>query len=253
MLRSPVGMSTLVVIPTFNEAANLPRLAAEILAHPDFSLLIVDDNSPDGTGIIADNLSEQYVNRLRVLHRDGKQGLGTAYIVGFREALRASPAYDFVIQMDADFSHNPADLPRLVNAANQADVAIGSRYVPGGGAVNWPLRRWLISRGGSLYTQMILGLPVRDPTSGFKCFRREALARIDLNHVHSTGFGFQVEMNWRCHRQGLRLIEVPICFVDRKLGESKMSGQIFFEAMLLVWRLRLEESKRLKNPEFTAS
>ncbi|HVB97615.1 MAG TPA: polyprenol monophosphomannose synthase [Chloroflexota bacterium] len=246
-------MSVIIVTPTYNEAANLPRLTSDVLAYPGFSLLIVDDNSPDGTGAIADDLSAQYRGRFRVLHRAGKQGLGTAYIAGFREALQAKPSYDFVVQMDADFSHNPVDLPRMIEAASRADVAIGSRYVAGGGAVNWPFSRWMISRGGSLYTQSILGLPVRDPTSGFKCFRQAALSQINLRQIHSTGFGFQVEMNWRCHRQGLRLVEVPISFVDRKLGESKMSKRIFFEAMLLVWRLRFEGSKPAKSPELTAS
>ena len=242
-------MPTVVVVPTFNEAANLEALASQILAIPGCSLLVVDDNSPDGTGYLADRLANEYAGRLAVIHRAGKQGLGTAYVEGFRQALRGG--YDYIAQMDADFSHNPADLPRLVAAASGADVAIGSRYVRGGGAENWPLLRWLVSRGGSLYTQAILGLPVQDPTSGFKCFRRDALLRIDLERISARGFGFQVEMNWRCHRQGLRLVEVPIHFVDRKLGESKMSKHIFFEAMLLVWRLRFEGAKQAKSPELT--
>lgn len=244
-------MTTLVVIPTYNEAANLERLAAELLSQDGCSLLVVDDNSPDGTGALADELGQRFAGRVAVLHRPGKQGLGTAYVAGFREALRSE--CDVVVQMDADFSHNPADVPRLVAACEQADVAIGSRYVAGGGAENWPLYRWLISRGGSLYTQAILGLPVRDPTSGFKCFRRLALASVDLGQIQATGFGFQVEMNWRCHRQGLRLVEVPIRFVDRRLGQSKMSRGIFLEALVLVWRLRLGSRQRPDSTGITTS
>lgn len=230
-------VTTLIVIPTFNEKENLAVLAERLLASPEYSLLIVDDNSPDGTGSIADVLADSWPGRVSVVHRAGKQGLGTAYLVGFRIALDREP--DFIVQMDADFSHDPDDVARLVAAARGADVAIGSRYVAGGGAENWPRSRWLISRGGSLYTQALLGLPVSDPTSGFKCFRREALANVDLTQVRARGFGFQVEMNWLCHRHGLRLVEVPIRFVDRKLGQSKMSSRIFFEALLMVWRLRL--------------
>lgn len=244
-------MAATIVIPTYNEAANLERLTSELLAEPEHALLIVDDNSPDGTGQIADRLARQYPGRVSVLHRPGKQGLGTAYIEGFRLALRDGRG--FIVQMDADFSHRPADVARLIAAAGDADVAIGSRYVRGGGAENWPLARWLVSRGGSLYTQLILGLPVQDPTSGFKCFRREALAQIDLNSIHARGFGFQVEMNWRSHAAGLRLVEVPIRFVDRKLGQSKMSSKIFFEALWLVWELRLRGASRPHHPDPTAS
>lgn len=244
-------LTSLIVIPTYNEIANLGRIVPDLLAQPDRSVLVVDDNSPDGTGALADELGERYPGRVSVLHRPGKQGLGTAYVAGFRAALGS--ASDFIVQMDADFSHDPADVSRLITACNRADVAIGSRYVPGGGAANWPFSRWLISRGGSLYTQLILGLPVRDPTSGFKCFRREALARIDFNQIHATGFGFQVEMNWYCHRHGLRLVEVPIRFVDRRLGQSKMSRKIFFEALLLVWRLRFGSRADAKSPGMSAS
>ncbi len=244
-------MTTLIVIPTYNEIANLPPMVAKLMANPDYSLLIVDDNSPDGTGPEADRLAEQYGARLRVIHRPGKLGLGSAYVDGFRVALQGT--YDFVVQMDADFSHDPDDVARLVEAARNADVSIGSRYVRGGGADNWPWLRWFISRGGSLYTQLILGLGIKDTTSGFKCFRREALARLDLNRVRAKGFGFQVEMNWRCHRAGMRLVEVPIRFVDRRLGQSKMSRHIFLEAMLLVWTLRLEGPPRPASSEMTAS
>lgn len=243
-------MRTVVVIPTYNEAENLEALAEALLVDPSHSLLVVDDNSPDGTGAIADRLAEVNPGRVSVLHRAGKAGLGTAYVAGFRQALRGG--YDFIVQMDADFSHNPADVPRLVAAVSDADVAIGSRYVRGGGAENWPLIRWLVSRGGSLYTQLILGLSVQDPTSGFKCFRRDALARIDLERINARGFGFQVEMNWRCHQQRMRLVEVPIRFVDRKLGESKMSSKIFLEALVLVWQLRLR-GRNAVRPNLTPS
>lgn len=244
-------MSTLVVVPTFNEAENLPRLVTEIIAQPGVSLLVVDDNSPDGTGRLADALAVENPGRVSVLHRPGKGGLATAYIEGFRAALQTGA--DFIVQMDADFSHDPADIPRLVETAKSADIAIGSRYVRGGGAENWPLVRWLVSRGGSLYTKIILGLPIQDPTSGFKCFRREALASLDLARIHARGFGFQVEMSWQCHRRGLRLVEVPIRFVDRTEGQSKMSRQIFFEALWLVWALRLRGSDFPKRPSMTAS
>jgi len=244
-------MRAVVVIPTYNEAENLESLAETLLTNPEYSLLVVDDNSPDGTGAIADRLADVNPGRVTVLHRAGKAGLGTAYVEGFRQALRGG--YDFIVQMDADFSHNPADVPRLIAALGDADVAIGSRYVRGGGAENWPLIRWLVSRGGSQYTQLILGLSVQDPTSGFKCFRRDALARVDLERINARGFGFQVEMNWRCHRLGMRLVEVPIRFVDRKLGQSKMSSKIFLEALVLVWQLRLRGSDAAEHPNLTAS
>ncbi len=244
-------VTCLVVMPTYNEAANLERIAPALLSRTDYALLVVDDNSPDGTGDLAELLGRRFDGRVSVLHRTGKLGLGTAYVAGFRAALRAEP--DFIVQMDADFSHDPADVPRLIAACDRADVAIGSRYVPGGGAENWPFSRWLISRGGSLYTQLILGLPVRDPTSGFKCFRRQALAAIDLGQIQASGFGFQVEMNWQCHRHGLRMREVPIRFVDRQVGQSKMSRQIFFEALWLVWRLRLGVPRQPRSTGITAS
>lgn len=240
-------MGSLIVLPTYNEAGNVESIVEAILGHAGFSVLIVDDNSPDGTGAIADSLEQRHPQGVEVMHRAGKQGLGTAYIAGFRRALARGD--EFVFEMDADFSHDPADLPRMLAAAERADVVIGSRYVPGGGAVNWPFSRYLISRGGSIYTKLVLGIPVNDPTSGFKCFRREALQAIDLSRVHASGFSFQVEMNWRCDRRGLRIAEVPIRFVDRKVGQSKMSRGIFLEAMVLVWRLRLEDIRRRRSPE----
>jgi dolichol-phosphate mannosyltransferase len=227
-----------VVIPTYNERENLGRLVHEILrARPDVDVLVVDDNSPDGTGAIADALASRDP-RVIVLHRTQKEGLGSAYLAGFRRALAGS--YDFVAQMDADFSHRVEDLPDLIAAVERAAVAIGSRSVAGGGALDRsPLRR-LVSAGGSAYARLLLGLPVRDCTGGFKCFRREALMEIDLDAVRSKGYAFQVEMNHLCHRAGLRLVEVPILFPDRQAGHSKMTWRIFAEGWMAVIRLRLQ-------------
>jgi dolichol-phosphate mannosyltransferase len=227
-----------VVIPTYNERENLGRLVHEVLrARPDVDVLVVDDNSPDGTGAIADALASRDP-RVIVLHRTRKEGLGSAYLAGFRRALAGS--YDFVAQMDADFSHRVEDLSGLIAAVERADVAIGSRRVAGGGALDRsPLRR-LVSAGGSAYARLLLGLPVRDCTGGFKCFRREALMEIDLDAVRSKGYAFQVEMNHLCHRAGLRLVEVPILFPDRQAGHSKMTWRIFAEGWLAVIQLRVE-------------
>lgn len=227
----------LIIIPTYNERENLKSLCDQVLtALPSADLLVVDDNSPDGTGQLADELAAQNP-RIQVLHRSGKLGLGTAYIAGFRYAL--SKHYEFVFEMDADFSHDPVYLPALLGAAKDgAGVVIGSRRVPGGGTENWGLSRQLISSGGSLYARTILGLDVRDLTSGFKCFRREVLAAIDLDAVRSNGYSFQIEMTYRAVRKGFSVAEVPIIFIDRRAGQSKMSSKIFAEAMGMVWRLR---------------
>jgi dolichol-phosphate mannosyltransferase len=227
-----------VVIPTYNESENLGRLVGQILnSRPELDVLVVDDNSPDGTGEIADELAT-CEPRVAVLHRTRKEGLGSAYLAGFRRALTGP--YDYVAQMDADFSHRVEDLAGLIAAVETADVAIGSRNVPGGHAVDrTPLRR-LVSAGGSAYARLLLGLPVRDCTGGFKCFRREALMEIDLDAVRSRGYAFQVEMNHLCHRAGLRLVEVPIVFPDRVAGRSKMTWRIFVEGWLAVIRLRAD-------------
>ncbi len=227
----------LIIIPTYNERENLKSLCDQVLtALPSADLLIVDDNSPDGTGQLADQMAAENP-RINVLHRSGKLGLGTAYIAGFRFAL--SKGYEFVFEMDADFSHDPVYLPALLGAAKDgAGVVIGSRRVPGGGTENWGLSRQLISAGGSLYARTILGLDVRDLTSGFKCFRREVLAAIDLDAVRSNGYSFQIEMTYRAVRKNFSVAEVPIIFVDRRAGQSKMSSKIFAEAMGMVWRLR---------------
>ncbi|MCA1644803.1 MAG: polyprenol monophosphomannose synthase [Chloroflexi bacterium] len=233
---------SLVVLPTYNERENIQPIVTAILGQSaDFEVLVVDDNSPDGTGEIVDGLMNVQPERVHVLHRAGKRGLGTAYVDGFAWALERD--YDYVFEMDADFSHDPADLPRLRAPLldGRADAAVGSRWVAHGGTRNWSYLRTFISRGGSVYARLILGVPVKDLTSGFKCFSRRVLERLDLHTVGSNGYAFQVEMNYRCHRQGFRVVEVPIIFVDRRVGKSKMGSQIVSEAMLVVLRLRLRE------------
>jgi dolichol-phosphate mannosyltransferase len=199
---------------------------------------VVDDNSPDGTGEIADRLVAQHPDRVFALHRAAKEGLGKAYLAGFAWGL--AQGYDLLFEMDADFSHDPRHLPQFVNRIREgADVVLGSRYIPRGGTRNWTLVRRIISRGGSRYAQLVLGLPLRDLTSGFKCFRRTALEAIDLENISANGYGFQIEVTYRCFKRGLRIVETPIIFVDRRVGQSKMSRHIILEAMLMVWRLRL--------------
>jgi dolichol-phosphate mannosyltransferase len=230
-------MRFLVIIPTYNERDNLvPLLDAVLAVDPLIDVLVVDDNSPDGTGELADAFATA-TDRVRVLHRSGKQGLGTAYIAGFRVAL--ARGYERVVEMDADFSHRPEDLPRLLDAAGHADVVIGSRNIPGGRVIGWSALRQVISKGGSLVARVVLGLPVHDCTSGFKCFRRAALQALDLDAIRSNGYAFQVEVNFACTRAGLRLVEIPIVFPDRTRGHSKMSGRILAEAAVLLLRLRL--------------
>jgi dolichol-phosphate mannosyltransferase len=228
-----------LVLPTYNEADNLEPMCAAALANlPDSAqLLVVDDNSPDGTGQIADRLAAAEP-RIEVLHRQDKEGLGAAYIAGFRRVLAAGAGY--VLQMDSDFSHDPADLPRLLEAAQGADVAIGSRYVAGGGIENWSALRQAISRGGSAYARLVLGVSVRDLTGGFKCLRREVLEAIDLDAVDSRGYAFQVEMTYRALKAGFDIVEVPIVFHERRAGDSKMSGAIVGEAAWRVPLLRLD-------------
>ncbi|MGZ5410973.1 MAG: polyprenol monophosphomannose synthase [Solirubrobacterales bacterium] len=222
-----------VVLPTYNEAENLERIAAAILERlPERRrLLIVDDSSPDGTGRIADRLAAER-DDVEVLHRQAKEGIGPAYIAGFRCALAGGA--DLIIEMDADFSHDPAYLPQLLRAIENADLVIGSRYVPGGGVTEWGKVRRFISRGGSSYARAMLGLEVRDLTGGFKCFRREVLEAIDLDAVTAKGYAFQVEMTYRAIQAGFRVVEVPIVFRDRTQGNSKMSRAIFAEA---IWRV----------------
>jgi dolichol-phosphate mannosyltransferase len=224
-----------LVLPTYNEAENIePFVAAARSNLPaDARILIVDDSSPDGTGAIAELLAERHQN-VSVLHRQVKEGLGPAYIAGFRQALAGGA--ELVLEMDSDFSHDPAYLPRLLEAARRADVVLGSRYVDGGGVSDWgPLRR-AISRGGSIYARLVLGLDVQDLTGGFKCFRREVLAAIDFDSIQARGYAFQVEMTYRAIRAGFKVVEVPIVFRDRQAGSSKMDRSIVAEA---VWRVPL--------------
>jgi dolichol-phosphate mannosyltransferase len=239
-LNGVVASRSLVVLPTYNECENIESIVSAILSQSaDFDVLVVDDNSPDGTGQIVDRLVAEDP-RVHVMHRAEKSGLGTAYIQGFEWALARD--YTYIFEMDADFSHDPADLVRLRAplVAGSADASVGSRWVPGGGTRNWSFLRTFISRGGSLYSRLILGIPVQDLTSGFKCFSRRVLEHLDLQTVHSNGYAFQVEMNYRCYRRGFRVKEVPIIFVDRRVGKSKMGSHIVTEAMLVVLRLRMQ-------------
>lgn len=227
----------LIITPTYNERENLPELAAGIFAVlPEANLLVVDDASPDGTGDVADQMASADA-RVHVMHRAGKQGLGTAYLAGFAWAIEHG--YDYILQMDADLSHDPRYLPDFLRALDEgADLAIGSRNIPGGGVEGWGPVRHFISKGGSLYSRAILGLGVRDLTSGYKAFRRTLLQSIDLADVSSRGYSFQIEVTYRAILRRFRVVEVPIIFVDRRAGQSKMSGSIFAEAVLMVWRLR---------------
>jgi dolichol-phosphate mannosyltransferase len=233
-----------LVLPTYNEAENIEPLVRAVLeplssSGRPFRVLVVDDNSPDGTGEIADRLAAE-IDAVEVLHRPGKQGIGPAYLAGFARALDGGA--ELVLEMDSDFSHDPNDLPRLIEASAEADLVLGSRYVPGGGVTDWGLARRLISRGGSLYARVILGVPIRDLTGGFKCFRRETLERLDLSAVGTDGYGFQIEVTYRAVKAGLRVREVPILFRERRVGSSKMSAKIAVEAFWKVPALRLRRT-----------
>lgn len=227
----------LVIVPTYNEKENVARLSEAVLAQDSrLELLIVDDNSPDGTGAIADALAASNP-RVHAIHRPGKLGLGTAYVAGFKWALERG--YDYVFEMDADFSHDPAHLQQFLAAIPEADLVLGSRYRQGKvTVVNWPMARLLLSYSANLYARFVTGLPLDDSTGGFKCFRRSVLEAIDLDDVRSNGYAFQIEMNFRAWRKKFRIVEIPIVFVDRTEGESKMSKRIVREAIWMVWRLR---------------
>ena len=228
----------LVVVPTYNERENLPRLIPAILAQdPRLDVLVVDDGSPDGTGEIADAIAADNA-RVHVIHRSGKLGLGTAYLTGFKWGLERE--YSYLLEMDADFSHDPAHLPQFLDAIERYDVVLGSRYLEGRvTVVNWPITRLLLSYFANVYARTVTGLPVADGTGGFKCFRREVLAALPLDRVESNGYSFQIEMSFRAWKRGFRIGEIPIMFVDRDIGESKMSKHIVYEAVWMVWRLRL--------------
>jgi dolichol-phosphate mannosyltransferase len=233
-----------LILPTYNEVENVERMVDAATRHlaagsPEHRLLVVDDNSPDGTGEIADRLAAER-DDVEVLHRAHKEGLGRAYLAGFKHALARGA--DLLMEMDADFSHDPGDIPRLIEAAGEADLVLGSRYTSGGGVEGWAWHRELLSRGGCWYARVLLGVPVRDLTGGFKCFRREVLETLDLDEIHADGYGFQIEMTYKAIRAGFSVKEIPITFRDRVAGTSKMHGRIAVEAVWKVptlrWRMR---------------
>jgi dolichol-phosphate mannosyltransferase len=233
----------LVVLPTYNEAQNLREVVAQIRRQPGgFHILIVDDGSPDGTGEIAETLAEEFPGEVRVLHRDRKEGLGRAYVAAFGHALKLG--YETIVQMDADLSHSPSYLPAMVQGLAGNDVVLGSRYVRGVNVVNWDLKRLILSKAATRYARMVTGMPYSDVTSGFKCWRREALEAIGLDLVFSNGYLFQIEMTYRAHRLGLRVAEVPIVFYERNFGRSKIDLGIIIEALIGVMRLRLRRVRR---------
>lgn len=232
----------LVIVPTYNERENLPALAARVLVlTTPVDLLVVDDHSPDGTGELADQLARAHP-QMHVLHRAAKNGLGRAYCDGFAWALARD--YEFILEMDGDFSHNPDDIPRFLEAAREADLVLGSRYCNGIRVINWPLGRLMLSMSAAQYVRRITGMPFTDPTGGFKCFRRATLEAIDLSRIRSNGYSFQIEMTHLVWRRGLRVVEVPIIFTDRYQGTSKMSGHIVREALAMVWRLLAQNGFR---------
>lgn len=242
-------MKSLIVLPTYNEIENLEALVTEILTRGPYDILVVDDNSPDGTGDLADSLSKQHSGRVHVLHRRQKDGLGRAYVAGFKWGLKEG--YDVIFEMDADFSHSPSHLSQFMREIEGgADLVLGSRNIKGGGTRNWSIVRQVISKGGSLYARAILFSPYHDLTSGFKAFRREVLEQVDIDGIRSNGYSFQIEVTHRARQLGYKVVETPIIFNDRKLGTSKMNGRIVAEAMLMVWKLRFSKRarKRRKRP-----
>jgi dolichol-phosphate mannosyltransferase len=233
---------TLVIVPTYNERENLPRMAQKFLSLPvGVNMLVVDGNSPDGTGKLADELAAKH-SEIHVLHQAEKNGLGRAYIAGFKWALERD--YEFIFEMDCDFSHNPDDIPMFLEAARNADLVLGSRYVGGIRVINWPLKRLMLSRSAGKYVKWITGMPFTDPTGGYKCFRRRALQAVNLDEIRSNGYSFQIEMTHKLWRQGFKIIEVPIIFTERTVGRSKMAGHIVSEAFWMVWRLLLQNGLR---------
>ncbi len=234
---------TIVVTPTYNEAENIEQLIRSVLSQgSDIHILVVDDNSPDGTADVVDRLKANDV-RIHLIRRQEKMGLGTAYVAGFKFALEQN--YDYVLEMDADFSHNPKEISNFLNNMNGCDLVLGSRYKNGVRVVHWPIRRLILSYAANLYTRIVTGLPVKDATSGFKCFRRSALEAIDLDSIRSNGYAFQIEMTFLTWKKGFRVCEIPIIFVDRRSGVSKMSRNIVYEAALMVWRLKLRSLFRI--------
>jgi len=231
-------MKCLVIIPTYNEKDNIPVIVGKVLSRdPSLEVLVIDDNSPDGTGAIVDGMCRENP-RVHVIHRPGKMGLGTAYVAGFRWALERD--YDYICEMDADFSHPPATLNVFLEKIKEYDLVIGSRYLSGVNVVNWPLKRLLLSYFANIYARVVTGVPVRDLTAGFKCYRRAVLEAINLDRIHSNGYAFQIEMHFKAYYKGFRVTEVPIVFEERKMGQSKMSKRIVYEAAWMVWRLQFQ-------------
>lgn len=230
-------MKTLIIIPTYNELENLPRLLPVVLSKDStINILIVDDNSPDGTASFVEGEMKKD-NRIHIIKRPSKQGLGTAYIAGFKFALQNQ--FDLIFEMDADFSHDPNEIPKFLEEIKKSDVVLGSRYITGVNVINWPMRRLLLSWFANFYTRVITGMSVHDATGGFKCFRKEVLQAIDLDKVTSNGYAFQIEMTFKAWKKGFRIKEIPIIFMDRVKGKSKMSKKIVWEAVFMVWKLRL--------------
>ncbi|MBU8923218.1 MAG: polyprenol monophosphomannose synthase [Bacteroidales bacterium] len=240
-----MNLEALVVIPTYNENENIQKIIESALSQGDnIDVLVVDDNSPDGTGKIVDGLCETNP-RIHVIHREGKLGLGSAYIRGFKWALENTDA-KYIFEMDADFSHDPSSISEFLKEIAENDLVIGSRYLDGIRVINWPLSRLILSTGANIYTGIITGLPLKDSTGGFKCFRREVLEALPLETIRSDGYSFQIEMNFFCWKKGFRIKEIPIIFSDRTVGTSKMSRKIIWEAAFMVWRLRFMSPRRWK-------
>jgi len=230
---------TLVVTPTYDEAENIEKFIGKVLNEsPDIEILVVDDNSPDGTGSIVEKMQAQN-SRIHLIRRAGKMGLGTAYVAGFKYAIENK--FDFVCEMDADFSHSPDELLNFLEKIKNCDLVIGSRYTDGVRVINWPIRRLILSYGANVYTRVITGMPLKDATGGFKCFRRQVLEAIDLDRIHSNGYAFQIEMNYKAWNKGFKLCEHPIIFMDRQSGVSKMSKKIVREAVIMVWKLKFRQ------------
>lgn len=241
-----MAMRTLIIIPTYNELENLPPLLKEIFSYaPETDILIVDDNSPDGTGALADTMSAENPH-IHVLHRAGKLGLGTAYIAGFKYAI--ANGYEAAFEMDADFSHDPRYLPDFLAKIEQADLVIGSRYIPGGSTPNWSASRRMISGCGNIFARFVLGMPIHDCTAGFRCYRRTVLESLGLDTIESQGYGFQVEMAYRVQKYGFKIVETPIVFMDRRVGKSKMSRKIVLEAFTYVLRARFDKLPPATRP-----
>jgi dolichol-phosphate mannosyltransferase len=249
-VSASMNQKTLIIVPTYNERENLPSLVKRIMSQPAVvEMLVVDDNSPDGTGQLADEIASKN-ETVHVLHREEKNGLGRAYLAGFKWALARD--YEFIFEMDGDFSHNPDDVPAFLQAAQQgADLVLGSRYSNGIRVINWPLRRLMLSMGAGKYVRFVTGMPFSDPTGGYKCFRRRTLLSLNLDEVRSNGYSFQIELTHKIWRQGMKVVEVPIVFTDRFQGTSKMSRKIVREAFLMVWRLLLQNKLR-RSPRIAA-